>query len=153
MEIHTVKYNRQKGTVEVLFSRPNGTDMEAVAFPSSDIPQKAFVKAFKALDGDFRYIMHQPEDNDVEVSGIHFKKKGSGDSFQLLGGIRVEAGFSSLNTPALYEPGTDLFEEACVTEAQVKRFRAVARHAKKYVEGSRTARATEEAEEEAEAEA
>lgn len=150
MDIQTVKYNREKGTVEVSFTRPNGTDHEAVAFASGDIPSKAFVKAFKALDGDFRYLMHQPEDNDVEVHGIHFKERGGRESFQLLGGLRVEAGYSSLNTPQLYAPGTDLFEDACVTEAQAKRFRAVARHAKKYVDGSRTTPAEEEAEEEAE---
>jgi len=152
VQIRTVKYSREKGTVEVLFTRPNGKDQETVQLQSSDLPGKAFVKAFKALDGDFRYVMHQPEDNDVEVSGIHFKESGGRDTFQLLGGIRVEAGFSSLNSPKLYEPGGDLFEGACLTDAQAKRFLAVARHAKKYVEGSRTAPVDVEVEEEAAAE-
>lgn len=153
MEIRTVKYNREKGTVEVKFLRPNGQDREEVTFPSTDVPSKGFQKAFKALDGDFRYIMHQKEDNDVEVHGIHFRTKDGVDTFQLLGGIRVDAGYSSLNTPTLYEPGGDLFADACVTEAQAKRFRSVANHAKKYVEGTRTTPAPdpeEEPEEEAE---
>lgn len=152
MEVQTVKWHREKGTVEVVFTRPNGKDEEDVTLASGDVPTKAFVKAFKALDGDFRYIMEQKEDVEAEVHGIHFKSKGGRDTFQLLGGLRVEAGYSSLNTPVLYEPGADLFEGACLTEAQAKRFRAVATHAKKYVEGSRTQLDDAQESEEAEAE-
>lgn len=150
MDIRTVKYDRKKNTVEVAFTRPNGSDKEDVSFASDDVPTKGFVKAFKQLDGDFRYLMMQPEDNDVEVHGIHFRDKGGRRTFQLLGGIRVDAGYSSLNTPTLYEPGTDLFEDACLTEAQAKRFDSVARHAAKYVQGSRSAPIEDDAEEAAE---
>lgn len=147
MEIRTVKYDRQKNTVEVAFTRQNGSDEEAAKLASGDIPTKAFVKAFQALDGDFRYIMHLSEDNEAEVHGIHFKEKGGRLTYQLLGGLRVEAGYSSLNTPVLYDPASELFEDACLTEAQAKRFLAVARHAIKYVEGSRTTPAEAEPEE------
>lgn len=145
--VQTVKYSTSKGVVEVTFLRQNGEDLEKVVFASSDVPRKQFITAWKALVGDFRYIMHQSEDNDLEVLGIHFKNAGGRATYQLLGGIRVEAGFSSLNSPTMYEPDGDLFEDACLTEEQEKRFTKVAAQAVKYVKGARTALSTIEVEE------
>lgn len=150
MDIQTVKLDRSNGKVEVRFTRPNGSSVESVVFQCGDEPSDAFKNAVKALDGDFSYIMEQKKGTTAEVSGVHFGSKGGRDTFQLLGGLRVESGFSSLNTPVLYEPGADLFEGANLTEAQVKRVRKVAAEAKKYVEGKRTEREPDGAEAEKE---
>lgn len=152
VDIRTVKVPRDGSKVEISFLRPNGNAVEEVKFPCTDEPSEAFRQAMHDLDGDFRYLMGLTKKNQAEVHGIHFREKGGRRTFQLLGGLRVDAGYSSLNTPVLYEPGSDLFEDANITDAQFQRFVKVAAEAKKYVEGKRTERLADEPEaEEAEA--
>lgn len=152
VEIKTVKLDRDKRLIEIAFTRPNGSALESVSFPCKDTPRKQFVEAMKELDADFKQIMSQPGDNECRVLGVHFGSKGGRDHFQLLGGLTVEAGFSSLNTPLLWEPTPELIQSgAALAVDQVKRLRKLEAEAVKYVEGQRTEEPEEQEEGEEEA--
>lgn len=137
MDITTVKLDRDSNKVEISFRQPNGQATEETTFKCKDQPMKSFADAMEKLDVDFSEIMQQPGDNDVRVIGVHFGEKGGRETFQMLGGIQVDAGFSSLNTPQLYAPADGQASPATLSDEQHKRLKKLRIEAKKYYDGNR----------------
>lgn len=142
MKVTSAKILADAKKVKIAFTRENGRDAEIVPnFSSADVPAKSFIKAMRDLHGDFCFIMELPKKlhDKVSVHGVSFGKKGGQDTYTILGGLKVDAGYSSLNTPTMIAPSEDSTGVAAtLTGEQVGRLEAFRAEAVQYVEGQRS---------------
>ena len=139
MEIRSISYTG--GVVDIGRVQKNGQLEEVVSLPSAkDEPRAAFKNALSNLAGDFSYFLELAGfKGAVVVHGLKIgKTKDGGQTFRILGGLKVGAGFSSLNTPLLYAPKAGgEGGEATLTADQMGRISKLVTAARKYLEGDR----------------